>query len=352
MREETTGVTTINETPSALAAMSVAVPTTDDSTAVPRARSISSQLSSSKLIILDGEVSVDIMNSNEAEINGGWKHGRDRLEELRSQGSSIPDGPSQVAGGEPNEPIFIPDLTLRLSDPEFSNVGGVTPEIVLVREAGPSLGSSVVDPGDDVVGPGLTTGCLTQVISDEDTDKSKNLDSLESKGRELVQNFATEAVGLPTFLSPPPRKHRSQTALSPPPRKRHSVTFASPIETPMHPNAHAGVTPNSDRGLQMPVEPFRQRTWCQEGRQRKDDRIVGGERFKNSYTSKDDALLPMLVPSKDHEPPAREPFSDCHRLQKPLCRALTAYAYVSENLPAQMTDKMECHYDSGFVYRK
>lgn len=46
----------------------------------------------------------------------------------------------------------------------------------------------------------------------------------------------------------------------------------------------------------MPVEPFRQRTWRQEGRQRKDDRIVGGERFKNSYTSKDDALLPMLVP--------------------------------------------------------
>ncbi|KAI6006001.1 hypothetical protein EDD15DRAFT_699961 [Pisolithus albus] len=112
--------------------------------------------------------------------------------------------------------------------------------------------------------------------------QSMNLDSLESKGHESVQSFAAEAVGLSTFLSPP--------------RKHHSVTFASPIETLMHPDARGGVTPNSDRGLQMSIEPFRQRTRRQEGRERKDDRIVGGERFKNSYTSEDDALSPMLVP--------------------------------------------------------
>lgn len=171
MREETTGVTATNETPSTVAAMSVAVPTTNNSTAVSCARSETSQLSSSKLVIPDGEVSVNTTNSNEAEMNRGWKHGHDELEEFRSRESSILDGPSQDTGGEPSEPIFIPDSTLRLSDPEFSNVGGVISEM-LVREAGPSLDGSVVGPGDDVAGPGLAAQCLTQAMPDEAINKA------------------------------------------------------------------------------------------------------------------------------------------------------------------------------------
>ncbi|KAI6109869.1 hypothetical protein F5141DRAFT_1117205 [Pisolithus sp. B1] len=282
MREETTGVASISDTPSAPATMSVAVTATNDSTTVPRARSVRSQLSSSKLVILD-EVSVDITGLNEAETKGRWKHGHNKLEELRSRESSILDGPSQDTGGKPNEPIFIPDLTPRPSNPECSNVGDFFSETVLAREAGPNLGS-FVSAGDDTAGPGLTAGCSMQPISDEDINKSKNLESQQLKGRESVHSFATETVESPTYITPSPRK-------------RHNVTFASPIETLVRPDAHAGVATKPERGLQMPVEPFGQwRTWRQEGWGRKDDRIVGGKRFKNSYTSKDDALLPVLVP--------------------------------------------------------
>ncbi|KAI6167079.1 hypothetical protein EDD17DRAFT_1107732 [Pisolithus thermaeus] len=170
MREETTGVATISDTPSAPATMSVAVTATSDSTTVPRAQRVRSQLSSSELVILD-EVFVDITGFNEAETKGGRKHGHHKLEEVRSHESSILDGPSQDTGGKPNEPIFIPGLTPRPSGPECSNVGDFFSETVPSRETGPNLGS-FASAGDDTAGPSLTAGCLVQPISDEDINKA------------------------------------------------------------------------------------------------------------------------------------------------------------------------------------
>ncbi|KAI6028343.1 hypothetical protein F5J12DRAFT_804704 [Pisolithus orientalis] len=240
---------------------------------------------SPKCMIPDEQVSVRAPVFNDAETNRRERPSHDNLEELRNQRYSVFDSPPPDTLGKPSESIFVPALTPRLSDPERFYV---EEETALARKTASSPDSFAYSARDDVAG--IELACLTQLKSDEDVGKNKNLGSLRSKGRESTHNSVTETVELPTFITP----------LS---HKRHTVTFASPIESLMLPDVRVRATTKSDRSLQRPVEPFgKRRPWRQEGGERKNDRIVWGERLKTSYTSKDDAPLPMPVPSKDRKP--------------------------------------------------